>query len=84
MPDLIVLDAYRYVLTEPLLRMYRARVIGLDARLFGARVAEDLDLPVVVIAEERDREARDRVLSEIGRNVADAQAALGRAIVRVG
>jgi len=29
MPDLIVLDGYRYVVTEPLLRAYRARVINL-------------------------------------------------------
>ncbi len=51
----------------------RGRGIGL--RYVG--VADELDLPAVVAGEDRLEEAGDGMLAEVGRDVADAQAAPG-------
>ena len=46
-------------------------------------VREDLDLLAVVLSQQRQNEARDRMLAKIGRHVAYAQAAVRLAAVRV-
>ena len=47
-------------------------------------VADDLDLPAIVMREQAEKQLPDGVGAEVGRDVADSQSSVGRAVVLVG
>ena len=80
-------------LGEPLVRQAHVRppYVGGSPATLGDRVgnvlrgvAEDLEMPMIVRFQQRQQKSPDGVQAEIGRDVADAQAAVGRTVVGVG
>ena len=68
-----------------------APLVGQGLELRGERVgrphvgvAHDLDLAAIVVREQGEQEPSDGVAAEVGRDVADSQLPIGRAVVRVG